>query len=704
MQHDGRLINSHVPDSTEQISTPSEVLNYPHISTPVQAALSTVDETLQINDTEIQTNLIPLHNSLSERNVDSALIAVPEERTPVFFQNVCLSEQIKYAQQFLNILQKKFSKRMMLGLISLYGKVRMTLQQYEHMGVVLEDLECNDSLPSHSTIRQSFLPYLVNDILVRSHNLSLPATKVNDQITPSTVKKQVMVIKPSSWAMMDLKTLHITEDLFCTDYCSCYQNGLSVSTIERAAIIRDPQNSYNRCQSLWIDSSGYPTQAIEGDSISFTIGELPSPPNANLILDCIQPHGERKDHYVVKCQFRSVFLIEPSTYQSSDQSCLSSAEKLVYSYLQNYVTTPTADIDSNHDVSLCPGDVCALLRFPMISVSSDPIVIAVYISRFWRSRTVGRTNALLFFQVSNKNRTVRYLQNFTTSGVPSLSNRYCQNDSSSNPQKCLTTGSFQSRVKYYIYRFLLYCDDFQARSLMFPKGSLGGCYMIPLGLSLRFRRSNLSVRTISLTPNGVSTNFILDSIIDDLEDAAKRGIESIDCYGNKCIIFIEVVGFVADYPASSSITDVMSHSANSPCTHCTFRILDGPESDLFSLYAHSSHIHSANTSFSRGWEKTRALRLSNINELDANILGMNNGGFGEVDKAGLWPLLKLGEALLSVDDNETCSQESPIPYTLFDAYSRNVIAPDHLITGLITNLIECTFDELGKQKSVLQRL
>ena len=74
--------------------------------------------------------------------------------------------------------------------------------------------------------------------------------------------------------------------------------------------------------------------------------------------------------------------------------------------------------------------------------------------------------------------------------------------------------------------------------------------MIPLNLSMEKRRGISGTRTISLTPPVVSTNDVFDFIIDDLVDASVNGVIGIDPTGKRCRILIDVVGFVADYPAS----------------------------------------------------------------------------------------------------------------------------------------------------------
>ena len=129
--------------------------------------------------------------------------------------------------------------------------------------------------------------------------------------------------------------------------------------------------------------------------------------------------------------------------------------------------------------------------------------------------------------------------------APRLYTTNSRNRRHSIPQ---THGKLEDGRTFYVYRVLLYCDDFLPRSGLFPKGSVGGFYMIPLSMGLRRRRGLGAIRKISLTPSGVSTNLVFDYLIDDILKETVQGIPAIDADGNLVYIFIEVVGFVGDYP------------------------------------------------------------------------------------------------------------------------------------------------------------
>lgn len=59
-------------------------------------------------------------------------------------------------------------------------------------------------------------------------------------------------------------------------------------------------------------------------------------------------------------------------------------------------------------------------------------------------------------------------------------------------------------------------------------------------------------------------NFVLDLFIEVLQNVAENGLEALeeDVCVCVCVVFVEVVGFVADYPTSSADIDVSMHVAH----------------------------------------------------------------------------------------------------------------------------------------------
>lgn len=158
-------------------------------------------------------------------------------------------------------------------------------------------------------------------------------------------------------------------------------------------------------------------------------------------------------------------------------------------------------------------------------------------------------------------------------------------------------------------------------------------------------------------------------------------------------LFIEVVGFVGDYPEASKVFDVLSHSGRAPCTVCTFRHRAAASLVRF---AYALNIHSHNTVFCRIFRKTLSLRSAGISLDDCTFLGMAEGSADAMNEAGRWPLLKLASELDKVRQLVPITNEGrPVVSVFFDPYSRNMVAPDHLLAGICKLFLEDIFVTLS---------
>ena len=209
---------------------------------------------------------------------------------------------------------------------------------------------------------------------------------------------------------------------------------------------------------------------------------------------------------------------------------------------------PIIEPFSEEEPVLLPGDSIVLL---CSTESNDSSTCVVYINTFWRWERSMRINQLLIFHNDGlKGELYEDVPHIIEiDEVPTLISRNkSSTDLSHSSSSCSTKGNLEDGTPYYVYHMLLYSDDFVPRSLLFPTGSVGGFYMLPINMSRSRRRKSSSVRTISLTPTGISSRFVFDYIIPDIVNGMTKGISSIDIYNNKCRIFLEVVGYVGDYP------------------------------------------------------------------------------------------------------------------------------------------------------------
>ena len=78
-----------------------------------------------------------------------------------------------------------------------------------------------------------------------------------------------------------------------------------------------------------------------------------------------------------------------------------------------------------------------------------------------------------------------------------------------------------------------------------------------------------AVRYIGLTPPQVSSNEILQYIIQDILKCSKTGVRGLDPWGNPVTIFIDVLGYIGDYPAITHSLDLLGHNSRAPCHLCS---------------------------------------------------------------------------------------------------------------------------------------
>ena len=130
------------------------------------------------------------------------------------------------------------------------------------------------------------------------------------------------------------------------------------------------------------------------------------------------------------------------------------------------------------------------------------------------------------------------------------------------------SGFLHDGRRFVVYKFLLYCDDFQPYTR--KSGSFGGCYMLPMGITPSQRSGYGAVRYIGLTPPQVSSNEILQYIIQDIVKCSTTGVRGLDPWGNPVTIFIDVLGYIGDYPAVTHSLDLLGHNSRAPCHLCYF--------------------------------------------------------------------------------------------------------------------------------------
>jgi hypothetical protein len=129
------------------------------------------------------------------------------------------------------------------------------------------------------------------------------------------------------------------------------------------------------------------------------------------------------------------------------------------------------------------------------------------------------------------------------------------------------------------------------------------------------------VRCIGLTPPQMSTNEVLQYILPDLVKCCTTCVQGQDPTGNPVTIFIEVIGFIGDYPAVSNALDVLGHNSRAPCHLCCFVRQDRIGHGSLPYYGYTSAIHCNSTAFSRSVQRMHNVRAEYPDTQDLLALG-----------------------------------------------------------------------------------
>jgi hypothetical protein len=171
---------------------------------------------------------------------------------------------------------------------------------------------------------------------------------------------------------------------------------------------------------------------------------------------------------------------------------------------------------------------------------------------------------------------------------------------------------------YVVYKVLLYSDDFQPYAS--KSGSFGGCYMLSMGIPPSKRSGYGAVCYIGLTHPQVSSYEILRYIIQDIVKCSTTAVRGVDPWGN-VTIFIDVLGYIGDYPAVTHSLDLLGHNYWAPYHLCSFISQDRIVPTDLPYYGYTTYVHRKASSFCRSIERIKILREENTAIQELNTLG-----------------------------------------------------------------------------------
>ena len=573
------------------------------------------------------------------------------------------------------------------ALCATVGSVRYTVRQYEYSRNHLRDHDHNREhvWPSYYKIRRTFdhirdrclpessvvyLPIQIKPAMREPTNRSGAATIAN------TAMEAVRVFFPTSWARLDIATSTVFNQMYPDG--GGQELDTSSLTLKRHTIT-DPS------RSIFADCDGEAVRCGRGSIIR--ISAQRSKPNHNTPVHVY----ESGDHHYFDVRITAVWCVgtEPDL-TSSGEMALSTQD--IPTNEKNTIKTLLTSRTSGTGLTAVvrPGDICSLLSAERHCEIGEYVPLLIH--RYWRSHDGMPSITVVWICPSQYGGRGSPPSPHSENGEAYIVNsvQLCKQGVEENDirgtQRRLANGT-----PYFVYRLLLYCDDFQKSSAPQNNESVGGCYFMPLALRPEQRRTTSASRLISLTPPGVSTNDVMHFIVDDLVHGTVCGIWGYTPQGQRVRIFLDVVGFIGDYPASSSVTDVIGHTGRSPCTHCSFRRLHREEAQG-SRFGYTTNIHAENSAFLRSAERHKSLRDAGIDSEDATKLGLSQSSIHDVEH---WQMNHLSTALQRQRYRTQMSDKGkPVVTGKLDPYRSNFIAPDHLLTSLAKNVLNTVFQSL----------
>lgn len=681
---------------------------------------------------------------LGAEQLDDELVSAYQDNMPLNDSsnrsNSSDSLAVLRAERILASLKKKMDRSVFLGAISLYGKCRYTLEHYEHLVAMMRDCSGQPSIPCATTMRKVVFPHMLKELFVKSTIRSFPTKSgVSNHSSTGTKQTEAAVVLPSAWARIDIRCIHILREIVCLSKCRCVREmGASDLRVDSTNHVQNRHQLSRHADILWISKDGSPVPSWKGMEVKFhtcdgeNLAQV-AQRNRGVVFQEISFRGEPttafdaeiiSNHHILYSSHNGI------TIETAEQPRQMNTELKVYydeiiQYLQiicvknheeartnsenadtdedgpslnsspqtrrqrhKQLRTPVTQIDENPPYYLIPSDHLTIVRL------NGTNFLGVYVSRFWVYRIDDERNVFLFLHKDHEG-------NITHTHTPTIGAPVFVSDAKESPptnpidNTCTTTGTLQDGKRFYVYRLLLYADDFNPRSTLFPKGSVGGLYLSPSSLNLKSRRSQSSVRTVSLTPAGVSTNSVLEYIIEDLVTGSIDGFDCVDAFGDEVKVFFDIMGFLGDYPAASGVVDLKGHMATAPCTVCGFTF---NKKSGMSTYAFTTSISCCNTAYRRSQQRTSSIRAAGLTIYQNKCLGLRVIEDHDFLETGSCPLLKLASEYNK--KLQICDARPSFSAYKKDGYMLNIVAPDHLISGLFKGVLTIVFIQLPTEKMI----
>jgi len=596
-------------------------------------------------------------------------------------------------------LYKKMDQAMswekLLSFVLVAGSPKFSATQYEIVASAFRSLSANVHLYSYKTVRSKMCTSMGDLGGVPTRLVGVP-NKYSDDVV------QVRVVLPSDWARLDVSSYPFYTDV----YQNPNQQYPGFVSIENAPIVHDRSSYGGRTINIWAAYDACVIPCIMGDVLRYSTATLPKGVhelNWDIKSDPTRRDGSSAS--LVDVTLLACWCVhnECSTTQQvpHDVHEFSQAERAVYEYYRfsdkcaTTIARPSASgrwmerkltsrSDSSHVVTY-PGDICAIFRNQSrtCAVLGDPVArlgCSLVPERLLWIRVSSMASTPVFTVVTFANVTKLPQWISGTRANPHMHDNGHRN-----------IGILDSGERFALYRIALYADGFKQHKSLSNKKSVNGMYMMPLGLSLSCRRSTSCVRVLTIAPHGTSALDAMSIFVEDIVKGTTEGVQGVDPFGRHLRIFIDLVGFFGDFPVSAEMCDSLGHIADACCNMCCMRKRkQGPEPPIM----YTTDINSRRPGYMRCDERVHALRESvQIGEL-ARKLGIR---YQSNAAASEHPFIRLSK-LLRQENKVHKVEGMNVVNTWFDSSFCCAAVPDHLLTGLMKDVLHLCFVSLSSDE------
>lgn len=643
------------------------------------------------------------------------------------------------AQTVLKNSKYMLSWSSMMSILTTCGHVRFTAAAYNVLASAIKTVNGTETLLTYKTVHERLrrllldVSYPKSDIvnfseyspeeLIKGNYMPIGFETTGTGSTLDAVaEKSARLVLPSAWACQDVMTYPFYKNMFDSEAVMS-EKGLGMET---ASVVRD-RNKSNTCGfSLWamhVDDTGL-TSASLGDRIKFACDSEPNDFDNRSINSlgwkngCVEHEDGRGNEAFVYGLVGPMWCVRAAEdsrpLNIAWVEALDDNEKIVVKLAGS--AAPLRDLPrrkgnkrakrgpnsslNERKLALRPGDVCVIIRADLRASSN---VVCLFVASFWRKDECTPSERLVWIPIAaltdgeslcSGDGGLQVRSDCTVTAIPALIKRNAE-DARQQSRSCSgpCIGTLKDGSPYVVYRMILYADGFNASSQLFAPKSFHGIYMLPVGLEQSWRTTPASIRVISLAPPGVQKNKVLQAVIPDIVRGTVHGFEAMDPFGRKVRVFLDVVGFEGDYPEAAAVMDTLGHVGNAPCTLCSFRKKKNGDG---TKHAYTSQVHNKRLAFARFSDRIDQLRMAGISNEEARLLGFKSGN---IDVTRLYPMVALAQELAKVHNHVPKNTDGvPVVSAIFDTYSNNFVAPDHLLTGIAHDLLTVCFESLDSDE------